>query len=301
MRLWIVRLASVIALVTGASMAVAFSTGPPASLTGAPAIGGVPAEDNCTDCHGSFPLNSPGATLEFLDVPEFYVPDSIYRLRVRMTSNFNPPRRWGFEMTAIREVNGQGAGTFTVTGTTGIQIVPGTGVYATRRYVQHTPGGTYAGDNGPIEWTIRWLAPNVDIGRIFFFAAGNASNNNNGLGGDHIYTQQAFTDFQPPLDAPAGPIATLDDLAPARPNPFRGQTALDFTLARGGWMDLSVFDAQGRRVRTLVTGDQPAGRGLASWDGRMDDGTLVTSGVYFARLTIPGSEQPISHRVVFTR
>jgi FlgD Ig-like domain len=300
MRPWIVRLSSVIVLVTGTSLAIAFSNGPPASRTGAPAIGGVPAEQSCTDCHGGTPLNSPGATLEILDIPQSYVADSIYTFRVRMTSTFNPPRRWGFELTAVREANGQGAGQFTVTGTTGVQLLPGTGVYSSRWYVQHNLAGSYATNPGPVEWSIRWLSPSVNVGRIFFFAAGNAANNNNGSSGDRIYTQQAFTDFSTPLDVPAGPIATLDQLEPARPNPFHTHSVLNFTLAQGGPVNLSVFDAQGRRVRTLVAGDRPAGRGSASWDGRMDDGTLVRSGVYFVRLTLPGGESPISRRVVFT-
>ena len=46
-----------------------------------------------------------------------------------------------------------------------------------------------------------------------------------------------------------------------------------------------MFDVAGQHVRTLVRGVRPAGRNEIAWDGRRDDGTAVTSGVYFYRLS----------------
>ncbi len=298
---WFVRLAVVAALVSGSTLAMAFSDGPVASRTGAPAVGGVAAEMNCTACHSSFPVNTPGATLEILDIPQFYLPDSTYPVRVRLTSTFTGQRRWGFQLTAVRAANGLGVGTFDITGVAGIQIVNGAGVYSTRRYVEHFSAGTFPGSQGPIEWSFKWRAPNADLGRIFFFAAGNAANNSNSPVGDHIYTQRDTIDIHPLLDAPVGPIATLDVLEPARPNPFRAQTSLGFMLTQGGRTDLTVFDAQGRRVRTLFSGDHPAGRGSATWDGRREDGTPAMAGVYFARLSGPDAVSPVTRRVVLAR
>ncbi len=301
MRHWILRCSVIAVLVVGASMAFAFSTGPPASRTGAPAVGGVAAEGVCTACHTTFPLNATGATLEILDVPEFYLPGTIYTLRVRMTSTFPVPRRWGFQLTAVRALDGQGVGTFDITGETGIQIVSGGGVFASRRYVEHTAIGTFDNSNGPVEWTLRWHAPSTDLGRIFFFAAGNAANSSDSNSGDHIYTQQVTTDVHPLLDAPTTPVAGLDLLEPATPNPFRASTAFGYTLAQGGALELAIFDAQGRVVRVLVSGDQPAGRGSVTWDGRRDDGAPAAAGLYFARLSTPVTKSPVSRRVVLTR
>ena len=102
MRHWIPRMVFIVVPVIGASLALAFSDGPPASHTGAPAVGGAPAEQVCTACHTTFPLNVAGATLEILDVPEFYLPDTVYTLRVRLSSTFAGGRRWGFQITAVR-------------------------------------------------------------------------------------------------------------------------------------------------------------------------------------------------------
>jgi FlgD Ig-like domain len=297
---WLVRLATTATLVAGSTLAMAFSDGPPPSRTGAPAVGGAAAEPNCTACHSTFPVNTPGATLEILDIPQFYLPDSTYPVRVRLSSTFAGQRRWGFQITAVRESNGQGAGTWDIAGVAGIQIVNGTGGFSTRRYVEHATGGTFAGNVGPVEWTFRWRAPNADQGRIFFFAAGNAANNNGANTGDHIYTMRDTINIHPLLDVP-GPVASLDALEPARPNPFRGHTELGFTLSQGGPIDLSVFDAQGRRVTTLYSGDHSAGPGIATWNGRRDDGTMASAGVYFARLVVPGMAPAASRRIVLAR
>ncbi len=52
--------------------------------------------------------------------------------------------------------------------------------------------------------------------------------------------------------------------------------------------DLAVYDASGRRVRTLVSGSLPAGLQSATWDGRDGSGRPVSAGIYFLRLTWGG-------------
>jgi flagellar hook assembly protein FlgD len=45
-----------------------------------------------------------------------------------------------------------------------------------------------------------------------------------------------------------------------------------------------LYDVAGRRVRTLVHGELPAGFHHAAWDGRDDRGQNVGNGVYFYRI-----------------
>ena len=68
------------------------------------------------------------------------------------------------------------------------------------------------------------------------------------------------------------------------PNPFGVETALSFTLPHGEATRLAVFDASGRRVRTLVDGWVAAGAHSVRWDGSGDSGARLGAGVYFARL-----------------
>jgi FlgD Ig-like domain/CARDB len=96
----------------------------------------------------------------------------------------------------------------------------------------------------------------------------------------------------------AAGVATLQ-LYPVRPNPFRAGGAFEFAVPRAAAVDLSVFDAAGRRVVALRRGTQPAGRHAVSWDGRDSTGRRVPAGVYFCRLASDAFEQ--TRRVVLVR
>lgn len=70
-----------------------------------------------------------------------------------------------------------------------------------------------------------------------------------------------------------------------QPNPFNPTTTIAFELAKSGTVDLSVFDARGRLVRTLLADETlPAGPGQTVWRGRDDAGLPVAAGVYFSVL-----------------
>jgi hypothetical protein len=68
------------------------------------------------------------------------------------------------------------------------------------------------------------------------------------------------------------------------PNPFMRSTAISFDMPHPEHVRLEVFDVSGRRVRTLLDGWQPAGRGSATWDGMDDRGRLQPAGVYHCRM-----------------
>ena len=68
------------------------------------------------------------------------------------------------------------------------------------------------------------------------------------------------------------------------PNPFNPSTTISFFLPEQGRVTLTIFDVQGKRVRTLVDETRDAGRQLVLWDGRNDAGNTVGSGIYYCRL-----------------
>ncbi len=68
------------------------------------------------------------------------------------------------------------------------------------------------------------------------------------------------------------------------PNPFNPKTTLQFDLAEPSEVVLQIYDLSGRRIRTLVREEMPAGSHEQIWLGRDDQGRAVPSGVYFARL-----------------
>ena len=85
------------------------------------------------------------------------------------------------------------------------------------------------------------------------------------------------------------PIAAATGVAlsaPA-PNPSRDGARLALELDRPGPVDVAVFDARGRHVRTLVRGGLGAGRHPLAWDGTNAAGARAPAGVYFLRATTP--------------
>jgi hypothetical protein len=69
------------------------------------------------------------------------------------------------------------------------------------------------------------------------------------------------------------------------PNPFNPSTKISFALPGKVFVNLSIYDITGRRVKTLV--HTPLGEGLKeiTWHGIDARGNPVSSGVYFYRLT----------------
>lgn len=91
-------------------------------------------------------------------------------------------------------------------------------------------------------------------------------------------------------------------LLPASPNPFNPATELRFELPAGGRAALALYDARGRRVRTLVEESElPAGQFTVRWDGRDQGGSSVASGVYFARLHVDGQAAGEPQRLALVR
>ena len=191
--------------------------GPIASVTGAPSLGGLDAEADCTLCHQDFEnpcapdpcnLNTPGGAVEILDLPEEgYVPGIAISLRVRLRTDStlaSPARRWGFQLVAVSEGSGQGTGTWVLDPDT-LDVVTGSDPYASRQYLVHQYEGTRPGLAGPIEWTMAWMPPESNEGNIIFCAAGNATNGNEEPGlGDFVFTSR---ETLPPSIVPVRPVS----------------------------------------------------------------------------------------------
>src|SRR5262249_52239013 len=138
-------------------------------------------------------------------------------------------------------------------------------VFKNRRYIEHTRnpsnpvdpnGSTHYGELGPIEWHVKWQAPPGDSGQIYFFARRNSANRDGiSVGsGDFIFTTAESTMGASNVDvAPhPAPLNLRTGLDAPSPNPMVKCTGLSFTIAKGGLVDVSVYDLQGRKVRTAL-------------------------------------------------
>ncbi|MFH1276959.1 MAG: T9SS type A sorting domain-containing protein [Candidatus Eisenbacteria bacterium] len=89
-------------------------------------------------------------------------------------------------------------------------------------------------------------------------------------------------------------------LAAPRPNPFRENTTIWFSVPSGRAARISVYDSSGRLVKTIVDAPSPGVNGVVRWDGRNIAGARVSPGVYFVRLTT-GAGVDSTRKVVFLR
>jgi hypothetical protein len=68
-------------------------------------------------------------------------------------------------------------------------------------------------------------------------------------------------------------------LHPPYPNPFNPSTTVGFDVPQAEYVRLTIYDALGRLVESLVSGHQSAGRHTVTWNAEE-----VPSGVYFVRM-----------------
>ena len=85
----------------------------------------------------------------------------------------------------------------------------------------------------------------------------------------------------------------------AYPNPFNPRIVISFELLRPVQARVTIHDALGRRVRTLVSGHFEAGIQRLVWDGVDDAGNGLASGVYFLRLA--AAETKVSQKILLLR
>lgn len=209
----------------------AFSFGPPEEKTGAP------NEGTCADagCHtGNNNLNDPDGSLK-LAIPETYEPNQVYEIIVSLARAGQS--RWGFEMTALDDT-GASAGSFEASDAANTQLKDAKG----KQYIMHTAAGSAQGTNDENQWTLKWTAPDADIGPITFYAAGNAADGNFIPTGDYIYTTQA--ESTPPVPIVAGvSLEIVGDTALATMDTVEGVSYTLQVTNTGNMMDTIMLEA----------------------------------------------------------
>ncbi len=83
------------------------------------------------------------------------------------------------------------------------------------------------------------------------------------------------------------------------PNPFSPSTLISFSLLAAGEVELTVYNIQGRLIRTLLGDTRPAGEYEVAWDGTDEFGVDVAAGVYLYRLRL--GEQEDTRKMILVR
>ena len=157
-----------------------------------PSHTGAPDEADCTACHSDFVVNSGTGSVNITGVPPVYTPGQQYQIQV--TTSQADAVTYGFQLTAVDSL-GRPAGSYTIPNQTPAQMQTAFGIVGMiqRQYIHHTSDGIVPQQFGSKTWTFLWTAPAQRIGRIGFYAAGNAANSDGSTSGDNIYKTSRFS------------------------------------------------------------------------------------------------------------
>ena len=157
-------------------------------------------------------------------------------------------------------------------------------------------GAVYAYLREDTTWTLKHTQTASDIDSIGFFgcavaidsawavmgsgfdARGDSSVHQNA----YIYHNQGELNLVSSVSAvtPGNTTATSFRLEQNYPNPFNPVTAIRYSLATAGKVELNIYNILGQRVTQLFAGNQPAGKHSLYWNAQNFPG-----GVYFCTLT----------------
>lgn len=119
-----------------------------------------------------------------------------------------------------------------------------------------------------------------------------------------VYSDIASTTGEPNFRVPQGEqqateqvaeeVPTETGLYQNYPNPFNPSTNIRFTIREAGFTTLKVYDVLGREVATLLSEVKNPGTYSIQFNG-----SNMTSGIYFVRLTVPG--KVLTQRIVLMK
>lgn len=83
------------------------------------------------------------------------------------------------------------------------------------------------------------------------------------------------------------------------PNPFNSYTTISFISEGNFPAELVIYDALGRKVKTLFKGTAFTGTNRKTWDGTTDNGYEAASGIYLYTLNLNGNMY--THKMVYLK
>ncbi len=93
------------------------------------------------------------------------------------------------------------------------------------------------------------------------------------------------SNFVSAIEGPSAPLANDFVLMQSYPNPFNPETTIEVNLSRiQTAVQLTIFDVNGKKVKSLFQGTLRPGTNRFTWNGRNEFGENSANGIYFAVL-----------------
>lgn len=235
---------------------------------------GSPGENNCTQCHNSFGVNTGTGSISITSnmTNWEYVPGQTYQVSVTVAQSSVSLFGLGFEA-----LQSSGANAGTLTPGTGTQIKNALVGGNQRANIVHTLNGGAGSNTHTFSFT--WTAPSTDIGPITFYAAGNATNNNGSDTGDRIYTSSQVVN---PASVGIQESELVTALVSAYPNPFNSKLNVQISLKSSAKVQIQVMDLTGKLVLSEST-NKSSGIHTESLDA-----SSLSNGLYIVSLSVDG-------------
>jgi hypothetical protein len=83
------------------------------------------------------------------------------------------------------------------------------------------------------------------------------------------------------------------------PNPFNPETNIEYNLKSSSQVTITIYDIQGKLVKSLADDYRQAGTYTTKWNGHNEIGSQVPSGVYFIRIS--AGNETLNHRIVMMK
>ena len=75
------------------------------------------------------------------------------------------------------------------------------------------------------------------------------------------------------------------------PNPFNPVTTIAYQIAKSEFVNISIFDLAGNRIKSILNQRVNSGLGYANWYGKNEIGQNVSGGIYLYKIDTPSFSQ----------
>ena len=234
-----------------ALVSIAISRPTYVGYSGAPGSNGTCA----SSCHGS-----PGGTIRISGFPEGYIPGHTYTITISHDGG-----------NTIKQFNGSCR---IADGARNAGVISAGSNTQTYNVYNETNGIHFLStdrDSG----TFYWETPPPGTGEVRLYIAGHQGSRS----GPNSTIVLASTEQTTAID---DEILSMPDryyIFQNYPNPFNAATTIVYSIPEPSKVTVEIYDILGRKVETLVQGEQPAGYHQVVWDA--ED---ASSGMYFYRI-----------------